>query len=594
MFQRLQYKTYYLTVLLLCVLITGFVSCKKYLEVEPVSSFGSDYVFDNVVNAEKAVLGVYNRLTGDAAYGIRISMYYPYDEDLMMGQGGTPYPDNERRQIAHYSVNANNTQLAGPFNQLYGGIERANICIYNIPRMSQYTGNGGDKKALERLHGEALTLRALFYLELIRNWGDVPAQFLPSSVEENVFKSKMDRDSIYDVLLEDLKLAATLVPWRSEVAKDERITQGAVRGLRARIALYRGGFSLRRTDGMARGSDHLKYYQIAKEECTAIMESNQHNLNPSFESVFKNYIAGKQIEPNGEVIWEVAMGGGTSALGDSKLGYYNGPQANGNGNAALTILPTYFYMFDSTDTRRDVMCVPYNITATGTSITARTGRNLANMVDGKFRRDWIPGGLVIGPQYFGVNWPMIRYSDVLLMFAEAENEINNGPSAAAKTAFEKVRLRAFGGNASLIGTTPSDKAGFFNAIVKERALELGGEGLRKYDLIRWNLHSQKIAETKTALTAMSTRAAPYSNLPEYVYYKNNTPAITWANSFYKPDPFSGSAPTDYTRVEWVRSSIGATIGTYYAEAFKPNHSELLPIPQASLDANPLLTQDYGY
>ena len=154
------------------------------------------------------------------------------------------------------------------------------------------------------------------------------------------------------------------------------------------------------------------------------------------------------------------MGGGTSALGDSKLGYYNGPQANGNGNAALTILPTYFYMFDSTDTRRDVMCVPYNVTATGTTITARTGRNLANMVDGKFRRDWITGGLTIGPQYFGVNWPMIRYSDVLLMFAEAENEINSGPSAAAKTAFEKVRLRAFGGNASLIGTTPSDKAVF--------------------------------------------------------------------------------------------------------------------------------------
>jgi hypothetical protein len=195
MFQRLQYKKYYLAPIFLCLLVTGVVSCKKYLEVEPVSSFGSDYVFDNVVNAEKAVLGVYNRLTGDASYGIRISMYYAYDEDLMMGQGGTPYPDNERREIAHYRVNANNTQLAAPFNQLYGGVERANICIYNIPRMPMYTnGSLSDKKALQRLHGEALTLRAQFYLELIRNWGDVPAQFLPSSVEADVFKSKMDRD----------------------------------------------------------------------------------------------------------------------------------------------------------------------------------------------------------------------------------------------------------------------------------------------------------------------------------------------------------------------------------------------------------------
>jgi hypothetical protein len=345
---------------------------------------------------------------------------------------------------------------------------------------------------------------------------------------------------------------------------------------------------------MERGSDAMKYYQIAKDECLAVMESNEHSLNPSYEAVFKNYIAGKEIEPNGEVLWEVAMGGGSSALGDSKLGYYCGPQANGNGNAALTILPTYFYMFDSTDTRRDVMCVPYNVTATGSTITARTGRNLANVVDGKFRRDWIPNGLITGPQYFGVNWPLIRYSDVLLMFAEADNEISNGPTPAAKAAFEKVRLRAFGGNAGLIGTTPSDKAGFFNAIVKERALELGGEGIRKYDLIRWNLLSQKITETKATLTAMANRTPPYDNLPDYMFYKNSSPTITWASSFYQPNPFGSSAPTDYTRVDWVRAGIGTTIGTYYAESFKPNHSELLPIPQASLDANPLLTQDYGY
>lgn len=596
MFQRLHYKKYWLPAAFFVLAATGMVSCKKYLEVEPISSFGTDYVFNNVANAEKAVLGVYNRLTGDQAYGIRISMYYAYDDDLMMGQGGTPYPDGERREIAHYSVKPNNTQLPGPFNQLYGGIERANICIYNIPLSEVYTsGNAADQKAMRRLLGEALTLRAQFYLELIRNWGDVPAQFLPSSVEPDVFKPKMDRDSIYNTLLDDLKIAEDLVPWRSEVTKDERISQGAVRALRARIALYRGGYSLRRSGQMQRGSDHLKYYQIARDECSAIMASNQHALNPSFEAVFKNNIAGKQIEPNGEVLWEVAMGGGTSALGDSKLGYYNGPQANGNGNAALTVLPSYFYMFDSTDTRRDVMCVPYNSTASGTTVTARTGRSGDKIVDGKFRRDWIPGGLVSGPQYFGVNWPIIRYSDVLLMFAEAENEINNGPTAAAKQAFEKVRLRGFGGNATQIGTTPSDYAGFFNAIVRERALELGGEGIRKYDLIRWNMLGQRLTEVKAILNAMSNRQPPYDNLPDYMFYKDASPVLTWANpSYYKPNPFGSTAPTGYTRVDWIRSTIGTTILTYYAEAFQANHSELLPIPQASRDANPLLTQDYGY
>jgi hypothetical protein len=338
----------------------------------------------------------------------------------------------------------------------------------------------------------------------------------------------------------------------------------------------------------------MQYYQIARDECMAIMQSNQHNLNPSFESVFKDYIAGMQMDPHGEVIWEVAMGGGNSGLGDSKLGYYNGPRVNNSGNSALTILPNYFYMFDSTDTRRDVTCVPYYVNASGSTITSRTGRNLATMMDGKFRRDWIPGGLIVGPQYFGVNWPLIRYSDVLLMLAEAENEINNGPTAVATSALESVRLRAFAGDASKVGPTPSDYTGFFNAIVKERALELGGEGIRKYDLIRWNLLEDKLEETKTILQAMSARTAPYDTLPDYLFFLNNSPTLVWLNSFYKPNWVGNTAPTGYTRVEWVRSSIGTTIVPYYAEDFDPNMNELLPIPQASLDANPRLTQDYGY
>ena len=578
------------------MIAAGFSSCKKYLEVEPVSSFGTDYVFDNVINAEKAVLGTYYRLTGDQGYGIRLSMYYSYDTDLMMGQAGRN--DNERRDIAHYNATPNNTQLPRPFNQLYDGVERANLCIYNIPLMDEYNnGNAQQKNLLKRLHGEALTLRAQFYFELIRNWGDVPAQFQPSALETDLFKSKMDRDSIYDRLLEDLQLASTLVPWRSEVAKDERITQGAVRALRAKIALFRGGYSLRRNNQMERGSNHLAYYQIAKDETQAIIQSSQHQLNPSYESVFKNYIAGKQIEPNGEVVWEVAMGGGNSGLGDSKLGYYNGPRSNNNGNSALTVLPNYFYMFDEKDLRRDVMCVPYFILASGSTVTARTGRNLNVMMDGKFRRDWIPDGVITGPQYFGVNWPLIRYSDVLLMFAEADNELSGGPTPAAIAAFEQVRTRAFGGDASLIGTTPATKEAFFDAIVEERALELGGEGIRKYDLIRWNMLGEKLAETKATIIAMANRQPPYDQLPDYMFYKQDSPELIWANpSYYEPNPFGNSAPTGFTRVDWVRSSLESTLITNggYAEGFEPNKRELLPIPQESIDANPRLTQDYGY
>jgi starch-binding outer membrane protein, SusD/RagB family len=575
--------------LLIPTAIILFSSCKKYLTVEPVSSFGTGYVFSNTTNADLAVLGAYAALGGDQGYGIRVSMYYPYDNDEMMGQGGNP-GDNERRDIARYNTKPSNTQLANPFNQMYSGIERANICIYNIPQMMQYSnGTDTEKKKLRHLHGEALTLRAQFYMELIRNWGDVPAQFLPSSLETDLFKTKTNRDSIYDQILADLATASSLVPWRTETnVSNERITQGAVRGLRARIALYRGGYSLRKNRKMERSADYKTFYQIAKDECAAIMQrTGDHKLNPSFLSVFKDAIGAHKQEPNGEIIWEVGMTGGGSGFGDSKLGYYNGPRYNGTGNGALIILPTFFYSFHPQDTRRDVTCAPYDITKEFYKVP----RTLQSMTDGKFRRDWT-SQLTSAAQYFGTNWPMIRLSDVLLMFAEADNELNNGPTPAAIAALEQVRLRAFGGDVSLIGTTPADYAGFFSAVMKERMLELGGEGIRKYDLLRWNKLEQRLKEVKTEMGFMVARQVPYDNLPTTMYYLPNSTTLVWGNSFYEPTP--ATAPVGYSSVSWVGNNITTTLINIIAVSFTPNKSELLPLPQASLDANPNLVQDYGH
>lgn len=565
-------------------------SCKKYLELEPVSSFGPDYVFGSTGNAESAVLGVYACLGGDQGYGIRLSLYYPYDNDEMMGQGATPFPDNERRDIAHFNAQPSNTQLAGPFNQLFRGIERANICIYNIPKMDLYeNGSASDKQKLRQLLGEALALRAQYYFEVIRNWGDVPLQLQPSSFEADLFKPQTDRDTIYNIILKDLGEAAALVPWRSAAGvSNERLTQGAIRALRARIALFRGGYSLRAASSpygnvMARPADYKDFYQIAKDECAQVMaKTTEHSLNPSYEFVFKEAIGKRTTDPSNEILWEVGMSGGSSNFGDSKLGYYNGPRYNNTGNSALTILPSYFYSFDSTDKRRDVMCAPYNINSSMNLVATP----MQGMLDGKFRRDWNTV-TTSAAQYFGVNWPMIRYSDVLLMFAEADNELNNGPSPAAIDAFEQVRERAYG--SASIGTTPTDYAGFFTALMKERSLELGGEGIRKYDLIRWNKLNERITEVKAQLLAMANRTPPYDQLPQTMYYLPNQPTLKWYGSFYEPTP--GTAPTGHSSVAWVGPAINTTILTYYAINFVPNKKELLPFPQSAIDVNNKLIQN---
>jgi len=594
-------------------------SCKKYLEPAAVSSFSADYVFSNVQNAQKAVLSAYAQMEGDNGYGIRISMYYAYDNDEMIGMHQTG--DGDRGDIAHFTLNAGNGQLYNPWVQLYKGIEFANNCIYYIPKMALYTsGSAQQIGELQRLYGEALTLRAQFYLELIRNWGDVPAQFLPSVFVPKGLPGKMDRDSIYDHLLDDLFQAEALVPWRTEVANlgdpaSERITKGAVKGLRARIALYRGGYSLRRASStygqvMARPADYLNYYKIALSECGDLMQRrDEHTLNPSFQAVFKNVLdAHTALDPYGEILFEVGMAGGTGT-NDSKLGYYDGTKVNGVGNAAIGVLPTYFYLFDSTDTRRDVTCAAYEVNA---DLNTLKGHPITTIVEAKFRKDWMtnPVQLSSTAQYLGVDWPILRFSDILLMYAEADNEVNNGPTSAGKAAFEEVRTRGYGGNAAFIGTTPSDHDGFFNAVVKERSLEFGGEGVRKYDLIRWNLINTRLADAKTNLTNMSLRTGTFagnyannpldfSQLPDTSFYKTSSTIVTgviWGNSLYTPRTVNSIS--GYSKVAWATAAITNFLKTSssgsFAAGFTPNHSELLPIPQSAIDADYNLKQDYGY
>ena len=579
--------------------------CTKFLDQTPTTEVGTDLVFSDVPSVTKALASVYSRLVGDAGYGIRVSLYYPLDNDEM--QGPTGAGDNDRRDIARYAATSGNAQITNPFNQMFTGIEFANICIDNIPKMAKYTsGADNEKKQLQRLHGEALTLRAQFYLEAIRNWGDLPAHFTAASNQagDNPFPSKMSRDSIYDRLLADLKQATALVPWRNELttigdAPDERITKGTVKALRARIALYRAGYSLRSTGTMTQGSNAATYYQIARDECNEIMTSNQHKLNPSFKDLWKTQVGARVVaDPDGELMFQ-ASAIGRSGVADTKLGYYNGPKVGTFGNVSVNVLPTYFYAFDSTDTRRDVTCAIYNVNADGLT---KAGQAITAINDGKYRRDWVSNPAIAptdAVQYLSLKWQIIRYSDVLLMFAEAENELN-GPTAAAYNAINQVRRRGYGKSLTTADATidlPSglSKATFFSALVKERSLELGGEGIRKYDLIRWNLLASTIASTKTELLNMSNRVGAYANLPQSMYFKNASTSddvSLWSNSFYKTAPTA--TPTGTTKVVWVSTAINTTALSRFATGFVTGKSELLPIPQPAIDANFNLKQNPGY
>ena len=613
---------------IMCLALTG-VGCKKYLDQQPITAVGPDIVFNSVENAKSALVGVYAQLTGDFTYGLRVSLYFPVGTDEM--QGPTGAADGSRRDFPLYATTASNSAMFAPYTQLFKGIQYANLCIANIPAMDLYEkGTDQQKKQLQRMLGEALTLRAQFYYEAIRNWGDLPAHFEPAEVlaTKDPFPGRTDRDDLYEQLIDDLEKAADLVPWRNEVstvgdAPDERITKGTVKGLRARIALARGGYSLRQDGSMARGSNYQTYYQIAKDETNEIINSGQHNLNPSFKDLWKNQVGSRAVnDPHGELMFQ-ATGIGRTATADTKMGYYNGPtvvnlatQTGATGNSGVLVLPTYFYLFDSMDARRDVTCAAYSDTLApdGTTFYKR-GVPITGIFDGKYRRSWInpplPAGTYLN-NYSSTKWQILRYSDVLLMFAEAENELN-GPTAAAYNAINMVRRRGFNKpiNAAdpIVDLSGLSKESFFKALVRERALELGGEGVRKYDLIRWNLLTAAINETKANLTKMGASTAMIpptymapppsyvfvpADLPNALYFRGRTTSDDLnigggliVNSLYKAAPTS--TPSGTVRMAWVTNAISTGTGTavtlnHFANNFVPLKSELLPIPLDAITA----------
>ncbi|MFC6998925.1 RagB/SusD family nutrient uptake outer membrane protein [Rufibacter roseus] len=606
---------------LLSVTVGGMVtvtSCNDYLEVVNPSTSSQEIVFSNVRFTEAALTATYNKLMGDFGYGARLAFYIPSADDFSFL---AEWDQDNRTAFGHFGVGPGNTDIYNSLVQLYEGIERANVVIKNIRISPLYTNGTPQQQAtMRKFLGEALTLRAQFYYEIIRNWGDAPAMFEPASDTQNLFVEKTDRDVIYDRILSDLLEAQDLVPWRNE-SNDPvtRVTKAAVKALRARIALAAGGYSLRKEPkAMARRSDYKKYYQIARDECWDIIQHGDNRLNPSFENVFRAlHGAGIQDETR-EIIWRIGADA-NSASTDSKLGIQAGPRhlagRYGGANTLAEAVPTYFYAFDSiADTRRDVTIAYFQVNAVGPETVKQV---ISPWRHGKFRKYWADPSKWAGTNYAGIDWPMIRYADVLLMFAEAENEISGGATGPAIQAFEEVRKRAYSAEwRDRMGVTPTGKDEFFKAIVNERYLELGGEGLRRYDLIRWNLLSTVIRETREKLVEMRNQTGRYANVPARVFYRA-TPLIgesttahhemqtldllgasggnPIASVMYQPAPTT-SAPEGYTSVNWglsVSEQLATSPTRIFASQFRENDRELLPFPTRFLNSNAKLTQDFG-
>ena len=556
-------------IILAFIIIGGLSSCQKFLTADSPSNFTPEYVFASEADAKKAVNSVYALFNQDA-YTSRLSNNFAGNTDVECGSVGAS-PDNSRRDIWSFETTPTNADLLTVWNNGYNAINRANECEKGLLEVG--LKNLPDSKVMNNLLGEVRALRALWCYWLMNHWGDVPFKSTPSRAGEDFYLPRMGRDSVLTFLIKDLIDIEPKMSWADELDFGiERINREFVIGFIARLSMMRAGYWLQPDMKMARKADYKEYVQIANTYAKKLVQLKPRAL-PDYATVFMNQ--NKYIKPvNSDVLYEVAFHPG---FGD--VAWNNGVRVDagthpyGSGSNYLSFPITYYHSFDTLDQRLPVTC--YLIYFDKDLIQQPAGT--ASIAPGKWNRMLVPSPLgSASAKGTGINWPVMRYADVLLLLAESENELN-GPNATAKDALRKVRQRAFPSSAwatqveGYLNTVGASPQAFFDAIVNERAWEFGGECLRKYDLARWNLFGKKVAETRNALVQMgidgTQGTGAFANLPDYMYYKRNADGtINWLNRYTRPAvapavkdvPTIGSNPDGFLRVSWTRSMLNTT------------------------------------
>lgn len=472
-------------------------SCKKSFEKEPSDFIGPENYFKTEEQLNYALNGVYSTLAESGLYANNMIARLGLDAD----QSYNRYSHDEA-SVSDYNYTSADTKILAYWRALYLGINRANLLLENIDKPDMDNGKR------EKIKGQTLFLRAYFYFLLVTRFGDVPLVLntVSSASSEALQVARTPVKEVYHKILKDMEAASLLVDDIDVVGSGGRISKSAVWGIMARVCLYMAGNPI---------NDVSKYTE-ARQWAEKVIISGKHQLNPSFQQIFINYAQDKYDYK--ESIWEVEFwGNGTGIY--TNLGGYVG-RNNGIGStqdpevgyaAGMSRTSTVlFKLYNANDLRRDWSIAPFRYV--GDAPAVATNWNASQIVErycGKWRRIYetvLPRSTTRTSQ----NFPILRYSDVLLMFAEADNFIDDNDGLQRHEAINKVRRRGFGKPIDVpdasIDFTGMDKAAFLEQIQNERSRELAFECLRKDDLIRWNIFLSSMKYALNDITSTTTAA----------------------------------------------------------------------------------------
>lgn len=636
-----------------CMVISvlSTMSCSDFLDQTAPSELPQESVFESVAYTGFAINKLYGDMGQDATYSQYLPIVWGLNSDceLVDGLGTDAQNTAHNRGAMNYNVSPGWSDIAKMWDAMYGIIENANLAIDGIENSSLITEGNANRTTMLRYKGEALTIRAMIYFDLIRIFGDIPMKMEPSQSDlSNVYLSKTDRDEIMDRLITDLEEAIELLPWAGQVSDytTERVTKGYAHALLANIALTRSGWMIREkakegyvtadySDGVyptqrCDDATRKEMYELALQHLSAIITNNTHQLNPSVENHWLLINQRTLDNTYHEDIFEIPMGMGATG----ELGYTVGVRMNGNtsyghnSSGKMKLTAPYLYSFRKGDQRRDITCANFDIRQTdGVTKEQMLGNSPFGIYVGKWdvrKFDNELANLVAtydpdSKWMSGINVVRMRYPQVLLMYAEVMNELagptgsyTNDAGITALEALAEVHNRSFensGTEETYLNTVARNKEDFFNAIVDENAWELAGEGFRKYDLIRWNLLVDKIIEFKQTYVTQVSDGTYQSTL--YFNYSDDAQTMIDASSITYYGIPDGMSSSNYqgSRSSWgkvddtqmntnlpsISSGLVGNSLTGSKDAVSVKNRYLLPIASTTISAsNGVLSNSYGY
>jgi len=440
----------------ICFALLLFFSpgCKKYLDKAPLDSINSENFFQTPEDAINAVNAAYQPLQRPKLYNLRMWTSDIFAGNSVVGAGGGT-DGIETVQEANFTTDPSNAGVLDLYRGPYPGILYCNLVIANVPGMDI------DTVLRNRIVGEAKFLRANYYFILVRYFGDVPLITKPQTPSDDLYPSRASKDEVYNLIVQDLKDAIALLPPRESYSGADvgRASKGAAIGMLAKVYLTLGNYS--EVPPLCQQIANMGYALNA-------------NYADNFDPAHKNSV---------ESLFEVQYSGSTTYGFFDDLNQaswastFMGPRnTNFVAGAYGWNQPTQEFAdsYEPGDLRKDLTILypgcPDFAGNVYSATYSTTGYNV--------RKFLVPTS--VSPQYntSPEDFPVLRFADVLLMEAEALNEL--GQTSQAETALNLVRHRA---GLPDIQTGLSQTA-FRDAVLHERRMELAFEGQRWFDLVR--------------------------------------------------------------------------------------------------------------